>query len=78
MSKIKKQQLEQLRDYQSKKNAVFHDLGVLEAQKHGLLHALAEVNNEADGFYKELQEEYGKINIDLEDGSYEELKDGES
>lgn len=78
MSKLEEKELEQLKDYQSKKNAVFHDLGMLEAQKHGLLHALAEVNDQANTFYRELEEKYGKINVNLEDGSFQELEDGES
>ena len=34
------------------------------------------INNEEENkFIKELEEKYGKININLEDGSYEEIKE---
>lgn len=80
MSKLEEKELETLRDQESKKNAVFHDLGVLEAQKHALLHALSEMASIQEEFKKELEDKYGKISIKLEDGSFEEIEefDGES
>ena len=78
MSKITKEQLEKLQESQKKYAAIKHDLGQLEVQKHGLLHLWAGVQEEDNKFKQELEEEYGKININLEDGSYEEIKeDGE-
>ena len=78
MSKIKKEELESLQESQKKFAAIKHDLGQLEVQKHGLLHLWAGLQEEENKFKKELEEKYGKININLEDGSYEEIKeDGE-
>ena len=78
MSKITKEQLEKLQESQKKYAAIKHDLGQLEVQKHGLLHLWASVQEEDNKFKQELENEYGKININLEDGSYEEIKeDGE-
>jgi hypothetical protein len=78
MSKITKEQLEKLQESQKKYAAIKHDLGQLEVQKHGLLHLWAGIQEEDNKFKQELEEEYGKININLEDGSYEEIKeDGE-
>lgn len=78
MSKITKEQLEKLQEYQKKYAAIKHDLGQLEVQKHGLLHLWASIQEEDNKFKKELEEEYGKINIKMEDGSFEEIKeDGE-
>lgn len=71
MSKLEKSELENLQKQEQKKAAAFHDLGVLEAQKHELLHFLASVQSEQADSKKELEEKYGKINIDLSDGSYE-------
>ena len=34
MSKIKKEQLEELQGQEEKKGAILHDLGLLETQKH--------------------------------------------
>ena len=78
MSKITQEQLEKLQESQKKYAAIKHDLGQLEVQKHGLLHLWAGVQEEDNKFKQELEEKYGKININLEDGSYEEIKeDGE-
>jgi hypothetical protein len=75
MSKISKEQLEKLQESQKKYAAIKHDLGQLEVQKHGLLHMWAVIQEEDNKFKQELEEEYGKININLEDGSYEEIKE---
>jgi hypothetical protein len=78
MSKITKEELEKLQESQKKYAAIKHDLGQLEVQKHGLLHLWAGIQEEENKFKQELEEKYGKININLEDGSYEEIKeDGE-
>jgi len=75
MSKIKKEELESLQESQKKFAAIKHDLGQLEVQKHGLLHLWAGLQEEENKFKKELEEKYGKININLEDGSYEEIEE---
>ena len=75
MSKITKEELESLQESQKKFAAIKHDLGQLEVQKHGLLHLWAGLQEEENKFIKELEEKYGKININLEDGSYEEIKE---
>ena len=78
MSKITKEQLEKLQESQKKYAAIKHDLGQLEVQKHGLLHLWAGIQEEENKFKKELEEKYGKININLEDGSYEEIEEDKS
>ena len=75
---IETKELEKLQESQKKYAAIKHDLGQLEVQKHGLLHMWAAIQEEDNKFKQELEEKYGKININLEDGSYEEIKeDGE-
>jgi hypothetical protein len=69
--KITDEQLEQIRAQQSVKARIINDVGVLEAQKHDLLNALTNVMQKTAGTAEELEKEYGKININLEDGSYE-------
>jgi hypothetical protein len=73
MSKITEEELEQLKDQESKKSAILHDLGVLETQKHNLLHAYAIIQDEQNKSKVALEDKYGKINVDLTDGSYTEL-----
>lgn len=71
--KIKKEQLSKIKDQQEKLTKILHEIGYLEANKHGLLHELAEVNKDVEDFKIELEKEYGKVNISLEDGSYTEI-----
>jgi len=75
MSKISKEELESLLESEKKISAIKHDLGTLSEQKHSLLHALGQVREESNKVKKELEDKYGKININLKDGSYEEIKD---
>ena len=77
MSKIKESDLKTLQEQEQKKGAILHDLGLLETQKHSLNHMYAELMVEQDKSKKELEEEYGKVNINLQDGSYEIIKDEE-
>jgi len=75
MSKITEEELEQLKDQESKKYAILHDLGVLETQKHNLLHAYAVIQDEQNKSKVALEDKYGKINVDLSDGSYETIEE---
>ena len=77
MSKIKEAELKSLQEQEKKKGAILHDLGLLETQKHSLNHMYAELMVEQAKSKKELEESYGKINIDLKDGSYELIKEDE-
>jgi len=63
-------QLETIVNQQKELNALLTNIGVLESQKHGFLHQIAEVNKAIEDFKNVLQEEYGPININLEDGTY--------
>ena len=56
------------------------DIGAIEAQKHELLHAFAEIVGESKKLNEELEKKYGKITVNLEDGSYEEIveEDGQA
>jgi|TARA_R100000781_G_scaffold95627_1_gene59737 hypothetical protein len=75
MSKISKEELKELQGQEQKKNAIKHDLGLLETQKHSLLHVWADIITQQEGAKKELEEKYGKVNINLEDGSYEKIEE---
>jgi|TARA_R110001592_G_scaffold206108_4_gene456854 hypothetical protein len=70
MSKITKDELKSLNEQEKKKAAIRNDLGVLEIQKHSLLHISAEIQIEQDKLKDSLEKSYGKINVDLKDGSY--------
>jgi hypothetical protein len=78
MSKIKESELKVLQEQEQKKGAILHDLGLLQTQIHSLNHMYVELMVEQDKSKKELEEEYGKVNINLKDGSYEIIKDEEN
>ena len=75
--KITKEELDTILDFQNRLYNLSTDVGILETQKHAILHELAGVNNEQEEYKKVLEEKYGKININLEDGTFEELKEDE-
>lgn len=77
MSKITEEELKTLQEQEGQKNAIKHDLGLLETQKHTLLHMFAEIQSKQEESKKELEEKYGKINVDLKDGSYEIIAEEE-
>jgi len=68
--KITEGQLEKIVSQQKDLNMLLGNIGVLETQKHSLLHQVAELNKTIEDFKAELEAEYGAININLEDGSY--------
>ena len=77
MPQLEENFVEQLREQEAKKSAILHDLGVLETQKHNLLHAFANVQEAQNKLKVEIEDKHGKINVNLEDGSFEEIEGGE-
>ena len=73
--KVKEEQLTKIKDQQEKLNELIHNIGLLESQKHGLLHEIAKVNVDIEEYKQELEEEYGAININLEDGTYTKIEE---
>jgi hypothetical protein len=71
---ITAEQLEKIVAGQKDLSAILSNIGVLESQKHGFLHQLADLNKSIEEFKAELEAEYGAININLEDGSYTEIE----
>ena len=73
MSKIKDEQLEKLQGLIKELNQIQSQLGSIELQKHSLLHQSSDLQNGLNEFQKELEEEYGKVSINVTDGTYEEI-----
>jgi hypothetical protein len=71
--KIKEEELKLIQEQQKKLNELVHNIGLLESQKHGLLHEIAGVNKEIEDYKEVLEAEYGAINIDLENGTYTKI-----
>lgn len=77
MSKITEEELKTITEQEQKKSTIIHDLGVLETQKHSLNHFFGQVVKESEDFKNELEKKYGKISVDLKDGSYVEVEEVE-
>jgi hypothetical protein len=75
MNKIEKSELESLNETQKKFAAIRHDLGNMVIRKQELLKANDMIVEENNNLVKGLEEKYGKVNINLEDGSYEDIKE---
>jgi len=77
MNKIEDKELEKVVEQQKALNEVLTSIGVLETQKHGLLHKVATLNKDIEEVKNDLEGKYGAININLEDGTYTKIeKDG--
>ena len=73
-SMITKDQLEKIQGFQKELNKLLNEVGFLEAQKAQVLGKFGEENKKTEDFKKELEKEYGSININLEDGTYETIE----
>ncbi len=72
--KITKKELELIISNQQAQQKLFSDIGILEVQKHNLLHDISEVTRKSDEVKKELEQKYGSVNVNLETGEYTEIK----
>ena len=75
MSKITEEQLKTANENQEKLIGLVNQIGVIETQKHALLHDVAEVNKTVEEFKAELEEQYGAVSIDLKTGEYTKIED---
>jgi hypothetical protein len=66
--KITDEQLKELQGVISGTNQIKIELGNMEAQKHVLLHRLDAVNKQLTDIQVKLEEEYGKIDLDINTG----------
>ena len=74
--KVEKISEEHLKDLQGKVNTINQaqlQLGGIESQKHTLLHNIAGMQKELSDFQNTLEEEYGKVSINIQDGSITEI-----
>ena len=71
---ITDEQLKTVNDQQTELSNHLRNVGGLEVQKSSILGQVEEVSKKIEATKKELEEEYGQINIDLKDGSYTEIE----
>ena len=77
VKKITDHQLKKVTDQQKRLNDVLTNIGILEVQKHNLAQQVKNISKEIEKTKLELEEEYGKVNINLANGTYEEIKEEE-
>ena len=70
VQKITKDQLELVKKQQNILGEFLKSIGVLEIQKSNLKSQVKEVSDEIEKTKKELEEEYGPVNINLQTGEY--------
>ena len=73
--KIKEEQLNEIKQIQAELNQTLTDIGYIESQKHALLHKIKTINERDAEMRKTLEEEYGAININIEDGTYTPIEE---
>ena len=73
-NKITQEQLEELQGYVEKLNNAANQIGNLELQKHQLQHAASEVQNDLNKFQLKLEEKYGKVSINIQDGTFKPIE----
>ena len=71
---ITEKQLKTVQEQQTKLTEGLRTLGVLDVQKQNVHGQIAELSKEIEATKKELEDEYGQVNIDLKDGSYTEIE----
>ena len=77
VNKIEEQELDSVKEQTGKIQQCILDLGALEVRKAEIMQKYTEFLGELDVTKKELEDKYGSVNINLKDGSYEEVKEEE-
>jgi|TARA_R110000751_G_scaffold28821_1_gene74856 predicted nucleic acid-binding Zn-ribbon protein len=75
VNKLETEEYDKIVDFQNKIRTMLQNIGVLESQKHAILHDIAGINEDQEKLKKEIEDKYGAININLGDGSYEAIKE---
>ena len=75
MTKISEVHLKELQDQEQDKAKIINELGALQIKSHSLNHLYSEIMEKQEKTKKELEETYGKVNINLQDGSFELIEE---
>ena len=73
--KIEKEELESIQNLVKQINSGQLQIGQLETQKHMLLHQIAEIQKGLKNLQEDLEKEYGKVNVNIEDGTITPIKE---
>ena len=72
-NKITDEQLQTLQTHVSKINQAQLQLGQVESQKFDIIAILPNLRKELQDFQAELEKEYGKVNVNINDGTYQDI-----
>ena len=72
-NKITEEELKNLQELVAKLNTASNQLGNIEMQKHQLLHASQALQSDMAEMQKALEETYGKVSVNMQDGTYQEI-----
>ena len=73
IKKVKEEDLKKIQENQNQMAQVINQVGAIEAQKQDLLAQVPTIRKAMDELKVELEKEYGKVSINLVDGTYEEI-----
>ena len=71
--KLTKEELKSVQDHVGQLNQIYVEIGRLEAQKSKMINELSNLDKEFLTVQKEIEEKYGKVSINIEDGALSEL-----
>ena len=80
VEKITDEQLTELQGHVNRINAAQLQLGQLESQKHAIVHTIPELQKQLKEFQDKMEEQYGKVSINIQDGAIQEIpeEDGQT
>ena len=76
--KVTDEQLKTLQEIVGAMNGATTRVGQIETQKHAVLHDLTLMRKDLVDFQAELEKEYGKVNVNIQDGTISEREDVEA
>ena len=77
MKKKTDDQLKKITDQQQQLSRLLNNIGVIEIQKHNIASEVKILSNDIEQTKKELEEEYGSVNIDLKTGEFTPIEKNE-
>ena len=76
--KVTDEQLKKLQEIVAAMNGATTRVGQVETQKHAILQDLTLMRKDLMDFQAELEKEYGKVNVNIQDGTISEREDVEA
>tara|TARA_R100001463_G_scaffold34782_2_gene76251 strand:- start:723 stop:998 length:276 start_codon:yes stop_codon:yes gene_type:complete len=76
--KLTKEELEGLQTLADQMNVAKLQIAEIEIRKHMLMHNYVELQQKMQAISTELQEKYGKVDVDIRTGVITEVEDGKS